>query len=314
MDGSLFDYYGNATKIVIPNNVTSIGKEAFYHCKDLTHIVIPDSVTSIGADAFYLRTGLVIYGTKGSYAETYAKANDILFITSDEIPVISVTLDKVCATISVNNTLAIDASAYFLNCTDNITWLSDNPSVVTIMSVDEKRAYVKALKVGTANITVRAGEKSASCLITVKSLAKSIKFSPNTYNLQKGDTVPLSIRFIPSDSIDTIKSYTSSDPNVASVDSLGNLTALSPGRANIIAVTSQGTSASCSVQVSISATSIKLNRSAAVLSKGSSLTLIPTVQPTDTTDIISWESDDTNIATVNNGIVTGKNIGQTYLY
>ena len=39
----------NAT---IPDNVTSIGVDAFYCCTDLTDIIIPDSVTSIGSRAF----------------------------------------------------------------------------------------------------------------------------------------------------------------------------------------------------------------------------------------------------------------------
>jgi hypothetical protein len=38
---------------IIPNNVTSIGKYAFYKCRGLTSVTIPDSVTSIGEEAFY---------------------------------------------------------------------------------------------------------------------------------------------------------------------------------------------------------------------------------------------------------------------
>ena len=37
---------------IIPSGVTSIGKSAFFSCKELTSITIPDSVTSIGVDAF----------------------------------------------------------------------------------------------------------------------------------------------------------------------------------------------------------------------------------------------------------------------
>ena len=40
-------------KFIIPNNVTSIGEQAFGYCDSLTSIVIPNSVTSIGDYAFY---------------------------------------------------------------------------------------------------------------------------------------------------------------------------------------------------------------------------------------------------------------------
>lgn len=43
---------------VIPNNITSIGDEAFYCCRSLTNIMIPDSVKTIGGSAFYGCSGL----------------------------------------------------------------------------------------------------------------------------------------------------------------------------------------------------------------------------------------------------------------
>ena len=44
--------------ITFDNDVTKIGKEAFYECESLTSVTIPDSVTTIGYEAFYNCTSL----------------------------------------------------------------------------------------------------------------------------------------------------------------------------------------------------------------------------------------------------------------
>ena len=71
------------TLIDIPNSVTSIGDSAFSYCSSLTSIDIPDSVTSIGDSAFSGCTNLTIYCEQGSYAETYAKENNIPVMYTD---------------------------------------------------------------------------------------------------------------------------------------------------------------------------------------------------------------------------------------
>ncbi len=69
----------NLKKITIPDKVTSIGRNAFLDNTKLKSIVIPKSVTNIGEGAFKNCPNLIIYGVKGSYAETFAKKNNITF-------------------------------------------------------------------------------------------------------------------------------------------------------------------------------------------------------------------------------------------
>ncbi len=52
-DRPWYYYCSSIKKVVINNNVTSIGDYAFYNCTGLTSITIPNSVTSIGDNAFF---------------------------------------------------------------------------------------------------------------------------------------------------------------------------------------------------------------------------------------------------------------------
>jgi len=78
-----FYYCINLTDVNIPDNMKSIGRKAFYNCSSLTSITIPDSVTSIESSAFSGCSNLTIYGNTGSYAETYAKNNNIPFTAAE---------------------------------------------------------------------------------------------------------------------------------------------------------------------------------------------------------------------------------------
>lgn len=73
----------NLTEFSVPEKVTEINDNAFYNCYDLTKISIPKSVTYIGTDVFKNCRNLTIYGFKDSAAESYAKANNIKFVSAD---------------------------------------------------------------------------------------------------------------------------------------------------------------------------------------------------------------------------------------
>lgn len=78
--GGVFSNKLNIKSIVIPRTITTIGGMCFSNCSNLERIEIPSSVTYIGANALKGCPNVVIFGQKGSYAEKYAKENNIKFV------------------------------------------------------------------------------------------------------------------------------------------------------------------------------------------------------------------------------------------
>ena len=119
------------TSITIPDSTVYLGYGTFTGCSKLANITIPSSVTEIGNGAFNGCDNLTIYGETGSYAETYAKNNNIPFkdiisdfeytISSDDT--IRITKYKgtdsyavIPETIDAKTVKSIDSSA-FADCT-----------------------------------------------------------------------------------------------------------------------------------------------------------------------------------------------------
>lgn len=74
------------TSIIIPDSVTSIEEQAFYYSESLIDAYIPEGVTSIEKDAFAGCKLLTIHTPQGSYAEKYAKENNIRVKHLKELP------------------------------------------------------------------------------------------------------------------------------------------------------------------------------------------------------------------------------------
>ena len=70
----------NLKRVVISEGVKGIGSVAFSGCTALAEISIPNSVTSIDRGAFYKCPNVTIHAPAGSYAEIYAKENNIPFV------------------------------------------------------------------------------------------------------------------------------------------------------------------------------------------------------------------------------------------
>ncbi len=225
------------------------------------------------------------------------------------VAVTSVTLNKTALSLTKNQSETLIATVNPDNATDkSVTWSSSDETVASIT----QNGLVTALKSGKATITAKAGEKSATCVVTITTPVKSITLDRTSMSLEEGQSTTLVATISPSDADDKTIVWTTSKASVVTVAN-GVVTAVAEGNATITA-TAGGLSATCAVSVKkavVAVTSVTLNKTTLTLIKGQGEVLTATVNPDNATDkTVSWSSDDETVASVTqNGRVTALKTG-----
>lgn len=189
-----------------------------------------------------------------------------------------------------------------------IAWSTSNKDVVKV----DQSGNIEAVGKGTATITATVEGKTASVQVTVNNPLKSISLNKTELALRKGKTEKLSVTYNPEDADEKDVTWTSSNPAVATVTD-GKVDALKDGTAVITAAVGDKT-ATCTVTVKEEPLqSISLNKTSIEVAKNENQTLEVKYNPVDTTDdkTVTWTSADPNVATVENGVVTGVSVGTT---
>ena len=189
---------------------------------------------------------------------------------------------------------------------NDVTWTSSNENIAT---VDDK-GRVTAVKSGVCTITATTGNgKTASCVVTVPMGPHALYLSDTSIHLEVGESYPLDAEVYPAGASSKI-TWTSGNESIAGVDAAGNVTARNSGTCTVTATASNGVTASCSVTVGVEPTSILLSSYSVSLGVGEKLTLKADVYPEGATNYtITWSSNNTSVATVSNGKVTGVSEG-----
>jgi len=134
----------------------------------------------------------------------------------------------------------------------NVTWASSNTAVATV----DSNGKVVSVSAGTAYVTVTTadGSKAATCTVIVGAAnvaVTGVTLDQSTLSLTAGGaTGTLTATVAPSTATNQNVTWTSSDPNVATVDANGVLTPVAAGTVTITVTTADGLkTATCTVNV-----------------------------------------------------------------
>ena len=232
----------------------------------------------------------------------------------------SLSLSSIDSTLDINDTLQLEVIGLYSdettqNLSSQVSWTVSPQDLVSVSST----GLLTALSPGTSLISARMNELSAEIVVKVRAL-ESLSLSPGSVALAINSSQPIQVTGIYTDnsteSLDTLVSWYSENPDIASVSSSGLITANIAGSTQVTAEYA-GLSRSLSVTVS-SATlqSITVSTSNTQIPAGLSTGFSATGLYTDgseqnLTDQVEWTVSDTQIASIDSasGALTGLQAG-----
>lgn len=245
--------------------------------------------TNNAAIATVSSNGLVTAIASGTVSVSATDSDGFAHSISLNITSPALTISQTSALMGVDSSLQLSASGG----EGSLTWSSSNPSVASV----DSNGLVTAESAGSAVITVRdtlGNNRTTNIEVRQINLtASSQTLTIGAGNVQisaTGGTSPYT--------------WVSNNPSIATVDSSGRVTGISPGIVTITATDADGFSASISISVNV--TALALNQSSALLSPGGTIQL--TVSGGDGN--YTWTSNNTGVATVDNdGNISANSVG-----
>jgi len=214
-------------------------------------------------------------------------------------------------TLVVDGSIQLTASVKPSEAIQTITWSSVNPKIATVSS----NGLVTGINYGSTKVIATAVDGTNAVIdvkVQEKSIAvESVSINQDDITIDVGKSKRLKTTIKPSDATNQSVTWLSSDTNVATVSSSGNVQGINPGTAKITVKTNSGSkTASINVTVKsvqiIKETDIKLTVPTSSINIGKTVTIKGEVLPENATyKNLTWSSSNTNIATIKNGTVYG---------
>jgi uncharacterized protein YjdB len=141
-----------------------------------------------------------------------------------------------------------------------------------------------------------------------------IEFAKSEIELQIGATEKLSVKHEPAELATPAYEFSSSDKSIATVNEKGEVTGVSVGETKILVNAFGGTlNSSINIKVlPIKTESISFPKDSLTTIVDGNITLKPTILPENATNKeVIWSVENDTIVSINNGVVTGKKLGET---
>ncbi|GFZ32336.1 hypothetical protein CSC2_28620 [Clostridium zeae] len=224
------------------------------------------------------------------------------------VPVTGVTVTSSSAVVKMGSTLTLGTTIAPTTATiKTVTWSSSNEAIAKVSAT----GVVTPVATGTATITAKTtdGGFMATKDLTVIYGVTSITLDKTSAYVRLGESdLTLVPTVNPTNATDKSLTWTSSNPNIAAVDSNGTVHAVAYGTVTITATSVQDPTkvAKSTIIVPIPVTGVTVTSSSAVVKMGSTLTLGTTIAPTTATiKTVTWSSSNEAIAKVSaTGVVT----------
>ncbi len=225
----------------------------------------------------------------------------------------TIKLDNTELNLKLGTTSQVIATVSPSDANQSISWFSSNSRIATV----DSNGLIRAVGIGTTTIIARTvNDLTASVKVTVGDYSlgvKNIMITTNYIVLPVGSAKQLVVAFTPANASNKTITWSSSDPNVATVDSSGNVKAISAGSAIIKATAADGGyTDTATIEVTsnrneIDEKTISFSESSYTVGVNGTISLTPIITPSNATfKSVHFTSSDSSIATVDdNGVVKG---------
>ena len=333
------DAFAGATlqSLILPVTISSIDSTAFTNCHIHSLIITGNGSWTAGAiaseiDNLYVMS--TVTGIEGlqvnpttiySYATNPSTCNDNTFtgydgelhvpasslaayftapywsnfinITGDAVEPTEITFNKDSISVLVGNQMNLNATVTPSNATPkDIFWTTSDGQIATVT-----HGVVTGIKAGECDIKAFLLDKSTTCHVTVTEiLPTEVTLNQEFAKLEIGSQLALTATVLPDNATDKHVTWSTTNSAIATVDSLGNVTAVGQGECFITA-TCRDNQAMCHVIVVDHFIYITLDEHNVRLLPNHIITLTPTVSPANTSLVVTSSDPTVAAARMANG-------------